>query len=141
MQEHYIDILEEIIETLRDTSSIIAITDNSDNTYTIQVASLENLENGDYVDIENTPNFNNTSTGYVISSINSVNRTFVINRTSGLAISTFGTYTARKPYFYYEKFNPLANELSLKDKNLSFKTQKYPLIFLLLDGTIHRFGS
>jgi hypothetical protein len=130
--KHIIDIISDIVATLRDVLTITSIVDNANNTYTFTVSDLKDLSAGDYVKIINTTGFNEDN--QLIDSINSVNKTFTITKTSGTAIPTIkGTATLNKPYFDFGYWLEQANTLTLKGQSTTYRNQKYPLIFLQLE--------
>ena len=136
---HIIDIISEVVDSLRDAAVITGITDNLDNTYTITTSDTGELANDDYINITDTLGYNFdtwkvsnlvTDTSFDIS--NQVQET-------GIAIPlTFGVWKSNKPYFHFEKFQGEANFLTLLNKDPDYRFQKFPLIFLLLDITEER---
>lgn len=128
---HIIDIFSELVASLRKTGIITNIVDNTDNTYTLTVTNVSDLSINDYITIAGSGAIN-TSNARVIAKSNSLN-TITVSLTSGKVISTFGTWTSNKPYFYYGKDVEAANYLSYLEKSNTFKLQKFPLIYLTLD--------
>ncbi len=137
-----------IVDSMRLSSDIVSIVDNSDDTYTIKVKTIENilfsgfsLANGDYITISDTLNFddagNNSDGQFAVSNVNFSTRTFDISLTSGVSIPiSLGTYKANAPYYDYEKWLGESNKLTVQALSKTFNTQRFPLVFLLLDVPI-----
>ncbi|MFA5234190.1 MAG: hypothetical protein WC390_07305 [Sulfurimonas sp.] len=113
MATSIITLLEEIIESIRDTDTITSIT-NSGTTYTINTANTHRLVVGDYIKIN--------SIEYKITSL-TVNTRFTVTSTSAI---TGTTWTASAPYFYYGTVQYISNSL---DKITDYQN-KFPVIVL-----------
>jgi len=123
---HIIDLIENVVESVRDTGIIDSIVDNGNGTY--NVLTTEIVETGQWLTISNTPNFNNQ---YKVQSVGI--GYFVISETAGKIISTFGTFAANKPYYEPAKFKELATYLTTKNYSKIQREQKFPLILLRLN--------
>lgn len=135
-----IQIIEDVVEDIRETASITNIVDNADGTYTVSTADTGTLANNDYVTITGTTGFNSAdldntdanSAGYKISSL-VTNTSFDITKTTGTAIpGTFGDWTANAPYFMKGRWTEITRLLTDKDGSVKFRKQKFPLICLII---------
>lgn len=132
--KHILDILDEIVDSIRDTSTINNIVDNHNDTYTITTNDIKELTINTYVLFKNTANF--TKSFYLITTV--LGNTFTISETSGLTITTLGTWKALAPYFLFEKWVGAANEVSINHFVTNYTKQNYPLVLALLDITEDR---
>lgn len=132
--KHILDILDEIVESIRDANTITNIVDNSNNTYTVYTSDVKGLTINSYVKFANTTSF--TKDFYLITDVSTNN--FTISETSGLTINLFGSWTALTPYFLFEKWDGAANEVSLNHFISNYSKQNYPLILVLLDISENR---
>jgi len=122
-----IEIIESIVENIRDTASITNIVDNTDGTYTVTAVSVY-LENNQYVTIAGTVGFNGQ---YKVSLVTTLN--FKITKTAGTAIPvTFGTYTANAPYFMKGRWSEITRELADKADSSTYMNQRFDLICLII---------
>ena len=131
-----------MVDLLRVYGTITDITDNEDDTYTVEVDSLNtgevhsvfDIANGDWITIASTTGFNDE---WLISGLDDENLTFDISNPdyeTGISIpGSFGTWKANKPYFAFEKWPKEANVLEQLNKIANKQFQKFPLIFLLED--------
>ena len=129
------DIFSNLIDALRNKATIMSITDNTDNTYTIQLNSLNNtkidlleLKEGDFVGIENTPNFN---AEYEIISI--TDKSITIAKESGAVISNLGIVNGLKPFFSIAKTKEEANKILHLGNNKDKSKMIFPRFVLILD--------
>lgn len=127
---HIINILEQIVENIKEESNILNIVDNDDNTYTIQTNNLKSLQIKDFIKILGNPDFQDY---YEISKIDNLQNNITIKSAKGKNISDFTKWKAAKPYFIYEKWMGVSNEILLNHITNKYTKQNYPLIFLLLD--------
>lgn len=123
-----IDIISDVIESLKTTSKIISITDNHNGTYTFIVDNLFELKANSWITITASGTFNNLNEKII--SINSVNKSFVINKTTGATITTFGTVQPNKPFFDFGSWLEVSNDLTFKGQSIKFKHQMFPFCFL-----------
>lgn len=128
---HIIDILQNVVSNIRKSINILNIVDNNDNTYTLTLENVNYLYLYDYIQLIGCGNLSGEN--ILISNINSTDKKITINLTSGLIISTFGQIKKNSPYFAFGKNIEVANYLSLLEKSDTFKLQKFPLIYVVLD--------
>lgn len=119
--------LQNVIENLRTKGTIFSITDNTDNTYTVNVSTVLNLVNGDFITISNTTNFN--SDKYQIFNLTS--NSFDISLKSGFTTET-GNFVQNTPLFLYGTFQTISGQLIEMSRG-EYKKQKYPAIILNSD--------
>lgn len=122
---YLIDVIASIVDAMRDTAIISAIVDNGDDTYKI-TADPKDVSNGDYITISDTPGFNGE---FPVSSVSSTY--FYISKTSGQAITTFGSYKANAPYYDHGPVKELIETLAQKSKSEDHRGQRFPLIWLV----------
>ena len=125
-----IDIISSVVSRMRENSNITLITDNHDGTYTVTLDSIGIMRDGWVITIENTPNFNGE---HVAKSVNTTNKTFKIEKTTGSTISTYGTITSTNPLFLAEKWIGAKNEILDLAYNYVQASKMYPACLLLLD--------
>lgn len=125
-----IQIIQDVVEDIRETASITGITDNGDGTYTVLTADTKSIENGDYVTIAGTIGFNDAN--WKITSL-VANTSFNITKATGTAIpGTFGTWTANAPYFMKGRWTEITRELIDKGESVKYRKQRLPLICLII---------
>ena len=126
-----LEVLSDIVDAMRDTSTITNIVDNGNGTYTIHTLSIEDIADGDYITIEDTTGFDGED--YLISSVNSTNITFNISLATGVTIpDNFGTWKANKPYFYFDTWLGNANDMLINNLLPVKINQKFPQIFIVI---------
>jgi len=130
VRKHLIDILSEVVDSLRINDTITAFVENFGNVYVIDTLKVSELTINDYISIT-LPN-NTIIDNIVITAIDLVNSNFTIKLNTSIVL-TGAIWKLNKPYYDFEKYLAESNDLALKDKSINFKFQKYPLIFLLLD--------
>jgi len=86
-----VDVISELIATLRETSSITNLADNGDGTFTIETDDLKNLSEYDYV------TFDAGTTAYQITGLNETNKTFNVTA-SGLSATT---WISKNPFYFH----------------------------------------
>jgi hypothetical protein len=125
-----IQIIEDIVDAIRDTASITNITDNANGTYTVLTSDTKELANNDYVSILNTTGF--TASNYKISSLVE-DTSFNITKTAGTAIpASFGTWKANAPYHMRDRWSNITRELADKAQTTTYRNQRFPLIALII---------
>ena len=125
------EIISEIVESIRPTSAITAIVDNANGLYTVTVTKLDTLlVDNQFVSISDTPNFNTDSTE--VYNVNYSAKTFDIKLTTGQAISTFGTFTAKAPFFdYSDTLLEYSNNLTLEQQKTFRKDiEMFPAVYM-----------
>lgn len=121
-----IDIIKEVVASMRETGSILSFTDNTNNTYTVVVDDIQSLENDDVFTIES-----GTFAGdYITSGV--AGNSFNIEFASGESTET-STWLAKAPYYRYGDALEIISVLSEKGNEKKGKYEKYPLIILVLD--------
>lgn len=119
----------ELVDLMRDRLQLLSFTDMTGNRYSIQAKDLKSIAAGDYITIENTSNFNGE---YRIISINSTEKSFLIEAPSGFATET-GTAKAKKPYYIYGHPKEIAGIFTVSEMVPNLKNQRYPVICLFMD--------
>jgi len=121
---YIVDLIRDVVADMRDTSSILSFTDNTDGTYTLLVLSTKDLADKHFITISSTTNFNGI---YQISNL-ITDVSFDITKTAGIVTET-GTWTADAPYYDYGHRVNVVERLQKKTSVYS----KFPLIILDLD--------
>lgn len=114
--KHYLDIFEEIVDSIRATGTITSIVET---TLTSTITSDNSLKVKEWVKMG--------AKDYRIKSVTPTEFTV-----DGIDI-TATEWKALAPYFIPETPQKMVNELVAKDKNSTLKFQKYPLIWLKLN--------
>ena len=104
-----VDLIEEIINELRETESITAITYNGNGTYTIETSDLKSLADYDIV------TFDAGTTTYQITGLDAVAKTFNITASSGFAATT---WKAKNPWYFHGTAQRLNSEFT-RDVNIN----------------------
>lgn len=112
------DIIAKIVDSIREQGSYNSVTDNGNNTFTINVANT--LSKDEWIEID----------GVEYKVFDVTNSSFSVR--SNTAIPSNSEYKSLEPYYLYGHRLDLNNRLILKSKDLNRKSQKYPLIALRL---------
>jgi len=123
------DIFRDSVEAIRPKGDLLSITDNNNNTYTVTVSELsEILINNQYIEIENTVDFNGK---YLVQNINYDNLTFEIKKQIGVTIpAILGSYKGFAPFGYFSDDIEYSNFLNTNFKKIKEKKRNFPAIFL-----------
>lgn len=117
---HYLDIFDEIIDTLRATGDITGISEDAGIT---TVTSANSLSVGEYIILDD-----DKEREYMIKSADATE--FTIEGTDIVA----DTWKALAPYYMFDTPKKMVNALSEKETSKTLKYQKYPLIYLKLNN-------
>ena len=125
------DILKQVAERIRPTSSITGIVDNSNGYYTFTVNKLDTLlVDNQFVSITDTDGFDIDSTE--VFNVNYTSKTFDIKLATGQSITTIGTFKAKAPFFdYTETLVEYSNNLTAEQtKTFRSSIEMFPAIYM-----------
>lgn len=125
-----IKIISDLVAKMRTTGTIIDIADNNNNTYTLEVDNIDNIENNDVILIKTTTNFNGE---FVVESLNATDKKFNIQFPKGKTIATLGTFEQITPQFHFNSWTGAQNEILQSVVNYVSDAKKFPCSLLLLD--------
>lgn len=126
MSNNIIDIVDEVVASMREGGNILSFSDNGDGTYTVTVDDIESLEDNDVFTVVSGA----FAGDYIIFGV--AGDTLKINFPSGTATET-STWLAKAPYYLYGDALEIISVLAEKKNEQKGKYEKYPLIILVLD--------
>jgi len=112
------DIIADVVDSMRETATFNSVVDNVDGTFTINVKNT--LKVNEWIVIDGTQ----------FEVIAADSNSFKIESTT--VIVSPGSYKSLEPYFLFGHRRDINYRLTLKERDLRFKLQKYPLIALRL---------
>lgn len=126
-----IDIINDIVDDMRGTGSILNIVESPAGTYTITTDKINTLLRvNQVIEITNTDGFNSN---HIITSINTTNKQIQFTATSGITIPVlFGEWKAKAPFYYYENIPGYAEYLNNQNSRSFLDTAKFPSVFLVI---------
>ena len=100
MPRTFIDILNDIVDGMRSTGSILSIVESSPGSYTIVTDKINDLLSvRQTIVISDTVGFNGS---FRVESINYGTKEITISSTTGITIpAELGSYKSNAPYYYY----------------------------------------
>lgn len=123
-----VDVLESAVAKLRNSGSVVDISDNGDGTYMFVTSYVGNISAGFVIKFSGCGVFDgehkvvDSGTSYV-----------VIAFKSGLEITTFGTFESITPEFHVEKWSGAKNEIYKEALSYIDDIKKFPCFLVLLD--------